>query len=674
MLSCALVAFAACSGDGGTAPAKVTTVTVTINQASIQVGGTAQASAVAKDQNGNVMTGKTATWLSLTPNVATVSSTGLVTGVAVGTATIQATIDAVTGTATVQVTAPVGACATGLTTVTLAVGEVKELSAASTQGCIKVPAATTAPADYLVLPANTNSDYPDVLVTYAFKSDEGETVPATNRIPSNDIFSAAGVQSRASVSDLEALQLNFEHRLRLEERRELRIPDAQNSFRAHQRSSGSVRYALAAAVPQVGDRSTFKVPAQDSSCTKFTTITAQVQFVNDKVIIYNDVASPSGGFTATDYQQIGDEFSNLIYPTDTAYFGTPLDLDNNGHIIMLYTPEVNKLTGSNHPSSFIAGFFWAGDLFDPKLPANQGGCPQSNFGELFYLLTPDPTGSINGNVRSTSTVRQGTRGTIAHEFQHMINASERIRSPVPQGFESVWLDEGLAHFAEDAVGRAIRGIGEAEDANFQRNLGGNADDFNAFFFQNFARYRSYLQNPGPYSPISTLADSSLAVRGAIWALLHYAADQYAPGGNVKAFTTGLVHGAAYAQGDTGVVNLLKNAGVAFDPLITGFLIANYADNFGIPNLNPLYTFKVYDMRSNELAIPANSNTYPLKITNISGTNFAQTGLQARSGGGANYFFIARGTGTPARTFRFLNADGQTAASFTGANWILLRTR
>ena len=56
------------------------------------------------------------------------------------------------------------------------------------------------------------------------------------------------------------------------------------------------------------------------------------------------------------------------------------------------------------------------------------------------------------------------------------------------------------------------------------------------------------------------------------------------------------------------------------------------------------------------------------------SSFALTGLQARSGGGANYFFIARGAGTPARTFRFLNADGTTAASFTGANWVLLRTR
>ena len=159
-----------------------------------------------------------------------------------------------------------------------------------------------------------------------------------------------------------------------------------------------------------------------------------VKYINDKVIIYSDIASPPGGFTALDYQQIGDEFSTLIYPTDVSSFGTPLDRDNNGRIILLYTPDVNKLTSSGNPSSFVGGFFWAGDLF-PATGA--GNCRQSNMAELFYVLTPDPTGAFNGNIRNTTQVRQGTRGTIAHEFQHMINASERIRSPIEQDFEDI---------------------------------------------------------------------------------------------------------------------------------------------------------------------------------------------------------------------------------------------
>jgi hypothetical protein len=155
--------------------------------------------------------------------------------------------------------------------------------------------------------------------------------------------------------------------------------------------------------------------------------------------------------------------------------------------------------------------------------------------------------------------------------------------------------------------------------------------------------------------------------------VHYAADQYAPGGDVKAYTRKLAGGP-----DTGVVNLTKNAGnVTFDVLISGWMVANFADNNGIPGLSSLYTYKVYDMRNIETVVDANitsrNGVYPLKVTGITGANFAMSGLQARSGSG-NYFFITRNAGSPARTFRFMNADGTTAASFTGANWILLRTR
>jgi hypothetical protein len=594
------------------------------------------------------------------------SSTGVITGVAAGTATIQATVDGINGTTSVQVIAPVSACSAGVTTVDLPVGGFREIAA----GCIKIPSATSGPADYLVIPANTNS-IPDVVANYVLKSDEGETVPTNNIIPSNDIFDASTLQSPRALGDAGATQIRFETHLRMEERRDLSIPEAQRALRGRQ-VDRQLRYELSTAIPAVGDQTNFKVPSQNSPCTSFTTITAQVQYLNDKVIIYNDVASPSGGFTASDYQQIGDEFSSLIYPTDVSYFGTPLDLDNNSRVIILYTPQVNKLTPSGS-SGFVGGFFWAGDLFPRTAPDPRDACTQSNEAELFYVLAPDPTGTINNNVRSTNSVRQGTRGTIAHEFQHMINASERIRSPINQPFEDVWLDEALAHFAEDAVGRALRGIGEADDADFVRTLGGNANDFNAFFFQNFARLRTWMRDPGPLAPTSSLADTSLAVRGAAWSLLHYTADQYAPGGDVKAYTKKLAGGP-----DVGIVNLTKNAGnVSWDVLVSGWLAANYADNLGITGLSPLYTYKVYDMRTIETAVDgavrAATGVYPLKVNTIADATFALSGLQARSASG-NYFFIQRNAGAPARTFRFLNSDGSTAASFTGANWILLRTR
>lgn len=87
-------------------PAPVATLTVSPATNSIEVGGTVSLIAVAKDANGNILTGRPVSWSSGTTAIATVSGTGVVTGVAAGTATITATSEGKTGTATVTVTAP----------------------------------------------------------------------------------------------------------------------------------------------------------------------------------------------------------------------------------------------------------------------------------------------------------------------------------------------------------------------------------------------------------------------------------------------------------------------------------------------------------------------------------------------------------------------------------------
>jgi hypothetical protein len=85
----------------------VSTVRVTLTSP-LGIGQTGQATAVALDATGGTITGKTFTWNSLTPSVATVSPSGIVTGVAPGTSTIEATCDGVSGTALVTVLAAAG--------------------------------------------------------------------------------------------------------------------------------------------------------------------------------------------------------------------------------------------------------------------------------------------------------------------------------------------------------------------------------------------------------------------------------------------------------------------------------------------------------------------------------------------------------------------------------------
>jgi hypothetical protein len=70
------------------------------------VGQTQQFTAVAKDANGNTISGVSFTWSSSDPSVATVNNNGLATAVAMGTATITASAGGKSGSATLNVTAP----------------------------------------------------------------------------------------------------------------------------------------------------------------------------------------------------------------------------------------------------------------------------------------------------------------------------------------------------------------------------------------------------------------------------------------------------------------------------------------------------------------------------------------------------------------------------------------
>lgn len=94
-----------CGGgsDGGTAPAAtVASVSLNVTAAPLGVGQTMQLSATPLTGTGAVTTG-TASWSTSAANIASVSSSGLVTGVAAGQAMITATIGGKSASATFTV-------------------------------------------------------------------------------------------------------------------------------------------------------------------------------------------------------------------------------------------------------------------------------------------------------------------------------------------------------------------------------------------------------------------------------------------------------------------------------------------------------------------------------------------------------------------------------------------
>jgi hypothetical protein len=239
----------------------------------------------------------------------------------------------------------------------------------------------------------------------------------------------------------------------------------------------------------------------------------------------------------------------------------------------------------------------------------------------------------------------------------MINQGIRQFNPNADPFEVDWLNEGLSHFAEEAVGRASRGFGDFQSLSFS-DIRANADDYSAFFQQNLARFTTWLARPDTSSPISSRAGTDLAPRGAAWALLRYTADQYAPG-NARAFFRRLVAGPK-----TSVTNLVQHAGVPFDQIISGWLIANYTDNLGVSGLDPRYSYVSWNMR--DAVAGAIGGNYPLRVQSP-GAPFLTT---AQSGSGV-YFLAQRAAGAPVATFRMLSASGGNVG-FAGARVYVVR--
>jgi len=95
-------------GKSGTSDVTVTPVAVANVQispptADLVIGQSTTLAAVPTDSKGNVLGGRSASWISGGPSVATVSQTGVVTAVGVGSAVIFATVEGKTGSASVSV-------------------------------------------------------------------------------------------------------------------------------------------------------------------------------------------------------------------------------------------------------------------------------------------------------------------------------------------------------------------------------------------------------------------------------------------------------------------------------------------------------------------------------------------------------------------------------------------
>jgi uncharacterized protein YjdB len=113
-------------------PIPVATVTPSLAQVTVYVGQTVQLGLTAKDVTGGIVTGRSVTWTSTSPNVATVSAQGLVTAVAPGAAAITGSIEGKTATTAMAVAVvPVSTVSISPATGRINVGQTLPLTASA---------------------------------------------------------------------------------------------------------------------------------------------------------------------------------------------------------------------------------------------------------------------------------------------------------------------------------------------------------------------------------------------------------------------------------------------------------------------------------------------------------------------------------------------------------------
>ncbi|MFQ5551746.1 MAG: hypothetical protein ACE5FJ_10975, partial [Gemmatimonadales bacterium] len=256
-----------------------------------------------------------------------------------------------------------------------------------------------------------------------------------------------------------------------------------------------------------GDKRNFRV-CNKIGCNDvadFTEVKGVARFVGDRMIIYEDQNSPAG-FTDQDFASFGSQVENDLYVVATNAFGSESDVDGNGRVVILLTPVVNGLTpASECASTIFTGFFFGVDI-DPAFENDD----RSNQAEVFYALTPDPSGTAGCNI-STSAVRQLVPVTFVHELQHMISYNQH-RLVRGGSKELLWLDEALSHLSEELAGR------------FYLTQGDN-DRFSQFAVANLVNSYLYLESPASFFALPSEGTGALEERGASWLFLRWVLDR-----------------------------------------------------------------------------------------------------------------------------------------------------
>ena len=429
----------------------------------------------------------------------------------------------------------------GLSPTTLAVGEATIIDA-NEQGCVRLPAVGTAGAEHLYVALAGEGEERPAGATADYALDGGEVASAVRLSASRGAPRTGGPAGR------------FHLRLRDRER--------ELAARAGGQALSRASRAAATRPPAIGEERTFQV-CETPTCEDFVEATATARVVAERVAIYLDNTAPTGGYTDGDLQAVATLFDNYLYPIDTTAFGRESDIDANDVVVVLLTQRINELSPDcNSSESVILGYFFGLDL----LPAE----PNSNIGEIFYGLVPDPDSPSCTISREYATGQLPS--AFIHEFQHMISFNQHVLEAGGTATEDTWLNEGLSHYAEELGGRLLPDVECPAFDNCETQ----------FIGPNITNAYLYLEDPAAHFLVEPgNSQGELEERGANWLFVRWLVDHFAseqPVGND--FTRRLV-----ATANRGSGNVETETGESFPELVAAWQLANYTED--LENFTPL---------------------------------------------------------------------------------------
>lgn len=581
----------------------------------------------------------------------------------------------------------------------LDVGERVALPLPERRGCVQLDSAGAGRAYRVVAQSASRVSGASTPMRLVIRS--GSDVGATGASPAARRLTAPGLP-RWVVSP-EDRGLHLRTRLQEDAREELRgRPGSTEEIDPPvRRSPGPV---AAATPPAQGDTLRLFLPVDQSlsvSCTDTSTVvSAVVREVGDRVALLEDTLSPDRGLTEEELSVLAREMDDAIFTTDTAYFGSPADIDGNGRVLVLLTPEVNRLTPAGS-DAFVGGFFLATDLVASG--DGEGGgirgpggetCPSSNEAEIVYLAAADPQGAFGIQVSRERAIRNA-RSVSAHEIEHLLSAQQRMvkRDGWVDDLEAAWLGEALAHLAEEVAGLAVGELELRTDLDHDRATA-DRELFEAFFFNNFARGGLFMGAPGETLPLLGRDPGgleSLKMRGFGWLLARWLGDHFGPSGSggpvagsreERLFRELSSGGPDAAQG---IDNVLRAVGSVHGSSPTwGELLADFAPMLAVDDdvagLAARLTLPTWDLRDVYRGLHQGSRggnepfteAYPLQIV-VSGIRSVAFDFDVNASGGV-YFEVGEGSASPPFSLALRSQSGGELPAGARAHFTVIRVR